>query len=46
MKYIENFNFGSDILYKDISKICSISNEIIKKILNDKVFNIQNFKKN
>ncbi len=45
MKYIENFNFGSDILYKDISKICSISNEIIKKILNDKVFNIQNFKK-
>ncbi len=41
-KYSENFNFGSDIIFKDIMKVCSIDNEIIKKILleqfKDKVF--------
>ena len=41
-KYSENFNFGSDIIFKDIMKVCSIDNESIKKILleqfKDKVF--------
>ena len=45
LRYVENFNFGTDILYKDIVKICSISNEVIEKILLNKLFEIQRFEK-
>mgnify|MGYP007000138111 len=32
----ENFNFGTDIIFKDIVKVCSIDKEIIKNFLSDK----------
>ena len=32
-RYSENFSFGSDIIFKDIEKICSIKNEVIKDFL-------------
>ena len=35
-RYSEHFNFGTDIIFKDIEKICSIDNEIIKNFLLDK----------
>ena len=35
-RYEEYFNFGTSIIFKDISKICSIKNETIVKILSDK----------
>ena len=35
-RYEEYFNFGSSIIFKDISKVCSIKNETIVKILSDK----------
>ncbi len=36
--YFEKFSFGSNIILKDISKVCSIDLEIINKILNDNMF--------
>jgi cell division protein FtsA len=38
-RYSEDFNFGTSIIYKDIQKICSLDNEIIKKILLNNYFN-------
>ena len=38
-RYSEDFNFGTSIIYKDIKKICSLDNEIIKKILLNNYFN-------
>ncbi len=38
-KYVENFNFGTNIILKDIKKVCSIDEDIIEKMLTD-----QNFK--
>ena len=35
-RYEEYFNFGTSIIFKDISKVCSIKNETIVKILSDK----------
>ena len=35
-RYEEFFNFGTSIIFKDISKVCSIKNETIVKILSDK----------
>ena len=35
-RYEEYFNFGTSIIFKDISKVCSIKNETIIKILSDK----------
>ena len=37
-RFNENFNFGSNIILKDITKVCSINNEILRKILEDKIF--------
>ena len=37
-RYSEHFNFGTDIIFKDIEKICSINNEIIKNILSNIFF--------
>ncbi len=31
--YLENFKFGTNIIIKDIEKVCSIKNEMIKDIL-------------
>jgi len=33
--YYESFNFGTDIIMSDISKVCSLKNEIVKKIFNE-----------
>ena len=39
LKFEQQFNFGSDIILKDISKITSIKIETINKILKETVFN-------
>jgi cell division protein FtsA len=36
-KYSENFNFGSNIIIKDVEKICSISNETIVNFLSNEI---------
>ena len=35
MKYEQNFDFGSDIVIKDISQVTSLKIDIVKKILNN-----------
>ncbi len=35
LKYTENFKFGSDIIFKDIMKVCSINYETIQKIFSE-----------
>ena len=37
-KYVEHFPFGTNIILKDISKVCSITNETVKKILSNNIF--------
>jgi len=37
-RYEEYFKFGTNIIFKDIAKVCSIKNETIVKILLDKSF--------
>ena len=44
LRYVENFNFGTNYIYKDISKICSISNKVIEKALSDNSFDYQKFR--
>ncbi len=34
--FFQNFNFGSDIILKDISKVCSLEMSKVKKIISDK----------
>ena len=41
-RYSENFSFGSDIIFKDIEKICSIKNEVIKDFLSSNFINKNN----
>ena len=45
-RYVEYFNFGTSIIFKDITKVCSINYEIIKKILTDKSFKNKSFEDN
>ena len=45
-RYVEYFNFGTNIILKDIMKVCSINYEIIKKILSDKYFENKNLENN
>ena len=35
LKFEQRFNFGSDIVYKDISKVTSLNIEMIKKFMNN-----------
>ena len=44
--YEENFNFGTNIILKDISKICSLENETIKNILSDNLYQNININNN
>ena len=44
LRYLENFNFGTNLLLQDVSKICSLNYEIINKILMDKIFDKENLK--
>ena len=45
-RYSEHFNFGTNIIFKDIEKICSLENEIIRRFLSDSFLNKKNFNKN
>ena len=45
-KFIDNFNFGSNIILKDICKVCSIKCETIENILSDNIFKDRDFKEN
>ena len=45
-RYSENFNFGTDIIFKDIVKVCSIDKEIIKNFLSDKFSKDKDFDDN
>ena len=38
-KYSENFNFGTNIIFKDVAKICSIDDKIIKNFISNNVSN-------
>jgi len=38
LRYSEQFNFGTNIIIKDISKICSIKSELIEKMLLKNIF--------
>ena len=42
-RYEEYFNFGTNIIFKDIAKVCSINNETIEVILSDKFYGNKNF---
>ncbi len=42
LRHIENFSFGTDIILKDIKKICSIDFEIINRILSNNLLNNSN----
>ena len=37
-KYTENFNFGTNIIFRDVEKICSIKKNIIVDFLSENVF--------
>ncbi len=43
-RYLENFNFGTHMISKDISKVCSISQDTIKEIFLDKTLKNKDFK--
>ena len=42
-RYVEHFNFGTGIIFKDIMKVCSIDYEIIERILSDKFYENKSF---
>ena len=39
--YFQNFNYGSDLIYKDISKVCSIDAEKVSNILLENDLNLK-----
>ena len=39
LKFEQNFNFGSDLIIKDISKVTSLNLNFVKKLLNQKILN-------
>lgn len=43
-RYEQYFNFGTNMILKDILKVCSISHQTIEKILSDKYFMNKKFK--
>ena len=45
-RYSENFNFGTNIILKDISKICSLEIKTIATILNDSFYQNEQFNEN
>ena len=42
-RYVEHFNFGSDIILKDIAKVCSIDDDFINEILLDRFLENKDF---
>ncbi len=45
-KFFECFNFGTNIVIKDISKVCSLDNDIINKILSSDTLKSNTFNDN
>ena len=45
-RYSEYFNFGTNIIFRDIEKICSLDNEIIRRFLSNSFLNKQSFNEN
>ena len=45
-RYSEYLNFGTNIIFRDIEKICSLNEEVIKKFLLNESFNKNNFDEN
>ena len=43
-RYYEKFNFGTNILKQDISKVCSVGHEMIDNVLANKILSKENFK--
>ena len=43
-RYVEHFDFGTDIILKDIAKVCSIDSDFINKILIDRFLESKDFK--
>ena len=42
-RYLEHFHFGTSIIFKDITKVCSIDYKIIEKILSNKSYENKSF---
>ena len=43
--YFQNFNFGTDLIYSDVSKVCSLESDKVKKFFQNICFdNIKNKK--
>ena len=45
-RYSEHFNFGTNIIFRDIKKICSLDNEIIRRFLSNSFSNKKSFNEN
>ena len=45
LKFFQNFNFGSDLIIKDISKVIGLKDDVIKKILKNLDFKSENLEK-
>ena len=45
-KFIQNFNFGTNLILKDIEKVCDISRSMIERILLDRFFEEKDFEEN
>ena len=46
LKYVESFKFGTDMIFNDIVKVCSINYETIENILSDGFIEQKNFDNN
>tara|TARA_B110000238_G_C16123201_1_gene438040 strand:- start:1192 stop:2391 length:1200 start_codon:yes stop_codon:yes gene_type:complete len=46
LKYVESFQFGTNIIVKDIVKVCSIHHETVENILSDGFIEHNNFDNN
>ncbi len=42
-RYVENFNFGTSIIFRDIKKVCSLDYKIIDEILSDRPYKDKSF---
>ena len=45
-KFTQNFNFGTNLIFNDIEKVCGISRSMIEKILHDRYFEKKDFEEN
>ena len=45
-RYAESFKFGTNIIFKDIQKICSLDDTIIRSYLSNNLLNKEKFKEN